>query len=229
VPISLQVFAGAELQQRGIARLEELQLSTPNFQVTETGIGTQMYIRGIGTGNDPAFEQSVAQFVDGVSYGRSRLTRAPFFDLERIEVLRGPQSVLFGKNTTAGALSLIRSFRPFTAHRVLRPFLESYRVFADALLRVDPERPVDRPALVQSCLGLGKQYQLQHFVHSASSVSKVLFETAHRLADNRGLLDHRARDVAERRRAFADEIADWNRRVEAIVALAASRRAGLID
>ncbi len=107
VPISLSVLSGDELQGRTINRFDDLQLSVPNFQVTQTGISTQMYIRGIGTGNDPAFEQSVAQFVDGVSYGRGRLTRAPFFDLARVEVLRGPQSVLFGKNTTAGALNLV--------------------------------------------------------------------------------------------------------------------------
>jgi glycerol-3-phosphate O-acyltransferase len=128
-----------------------------------------------------------------------------------------------------GALSLIQSFRPFTAHRVLRPFLESYRVFADALLDLDPDKKVDRDSLVSDCLGLGKQYQLQHFVHSTASVSKALFETAIRLADNRGLLDRNVPDLHARRRAFADEVADANRRVESIVALAASRRAGLID
>lgn len=107
VPIAIAVVEGQTLADLSIDTLDDLQLTVPNFQVTQTGIGTQMYIRGIGTGNDPAFEQSVAQFVDGVSYGRSQLTRAPFFDLERVEVLRGPQSVLFGKNTTAGALNLI--------------------------------------------------------------------------------------------------------------------------
>lgn len=113
VPIAISVVTGETLQDFEIGTLDDLQLSVPNFQVTQTGIGTQMYIRGIGTGNDPAFEQSVAQFIDGVSYGRARLTRAPFFDLERVEVLRGPQSVLFGKNTTGGALSLITA-RPST-------------------------------------------------------------------------------------------------------------------
>ena len=107
VPIALTVVEGQTLDDFEINTLDDLQLSIPNFQVTQTGIGTQMYIRGIGTGNDPAFEQSVAQFIDGVSYGRARLIRAPFFDLERVEVLRGPQSVLFGKNTTGGALSLV--------------------------------------------------------------------------------------------------------------------------
>lgn len=107
VPIAIVVVEGQTLSEFSIDTLDDLQLSVPNLQVTQTGIGTQMYIRGIGTGNDPAFEQSVAQFIDGVSYGRAQLIRAPFFDIERVEVLRGPQSVLFGKNTVAGALSLI--------------------------------------------------------------------------------------------------------------------------
>jgi len=124
---------------------------------------------------------------------------------------------------------LLRSFRPFTSHRVLRPFLESYRVFADALLRVEARKEVDRDALTASCLGLGKQYQLQHFVYSASSVSKALFDTARNLAGNRGLLDHRDPEIEAKRQAFADEIADVNRRVQVVVALAASRRAGVID
>lgn len=107
VPISIEVLGGDKLADTGISTLEEVTLSVPNFQITQTGLTTQTYIRGIGSGNDPAFEQSVAQYVDGVSYGRAQLTRAPFFDLERVEVLRGPQSILFGKNSTAGALNII--------------------------------------------------------------------------------------------------------------------------
>ena len=107
VPISIEVIGGEDIADTAISTLEEVTLSVPNFQITQTGLTTQTYIRGIGSGNDPAFEQSVAQFVDGVSYGRAQLTRAPFFDLQRVEVLRGPQSILFGKNSTAGALSII--------------------------------------------------------------------------------------------------------------------------
>ncbi len=107
VPISIEVIGGDDIAEAVISTLEEVTLSVPNFQITQTGLTTQTYIRGIGSGNDPAFEQSVAQFVDGVSYGRAQLTRAPFFDLQRVEVLRGPQSILFGKNSTAGAVSII--------------------------------------------------------------------------------------------------------------------------
>ena len=79
--------------------------------MSETGIGTNIYIRGIGSGINPGFEQSVGMYFDGVSYGRAQLSRAPFLDLARVEVLRGPQNILFGKNSIAGALSLI-SARP---------------------------------------------------------------------------------------------------------------------
>jgi glycerol-3-phosphate O-acyltransferase len=78
-------------------------------------------------------------------------------------------------------------------------------------------------------LPLGKQYHLQRRIRSAESVSKVLFESALRLARNRGLLDSGVPNLPERRRAFAREIREAVRRVDAIDALAASRRAGLID
>ena len=78
------------------------------------------------------------------------------------------------------------------------------------------------------CLALGKQYQLQRRIRSAESVSRVLFETALRLARNRGLLEPGTADLEARRRAFAEEIQRAVRRAEAIDVLAASRRAGLI-
>jgi glycerol-3-phosphate O-acyltransferase len=126
-----------------------------------------------------------------------------------------------------GALDFIREFRPYSAHRVLRPFLESYRVFSDRLQRCEPSRAIDKEALVTDCLGLGKQYQLRKLIISTASVSKVLFETALKLAENRGLLEVEAEDLALRRDAFAAEIRDAHRRVEAVVALVAARRAGL--
>jgi glycerol-3-phosphate O-acyltransferase len=124
---------------------------------------------------------------------------------------------------------LLRRFRPFSSHRVLRPFLEAYRIVGDYLERCDPEQPFDEGRCVDACMGLGKQYYLQRRIHSAASVSQVLIRTALRLADNRGLLEPGAPDLAERRRAFAEEIRAAVRRVDAIDALAATRRAGLID
>jgi len=123
---------------------------------------------------------------------------------------------------------MVRRIRPFSAHRVLRPFLESYRVVADGLARRDPAATFDEPAFIASSLALAQQYQLQRRLHSGESVSKVLFATAVRLAKNRKLVDP-GPDVAERRQRFADDIRDTLRRVDAISALAQARRAGLID
>ena len=102
VPISVNVISAEVIEAGNINKIADLTEYVPNLTMTETGISTQMYIRGIGSGNNQGFEQSVGQYVDGVYYGRQQLIRAPFFDLERAEVLRGPQSVLFGKNTIAG-------------------------------------------------------------------------------------------------------------------------------
>jgi len=123
---------------------------------------------------------------------------------------------------------VVRRFRPFNAHRVLRPFLHAYQVAADALLRERPDAPVVPAAFLQRCQALGTQYRLQRRILSPESVSRVLFETALRLARNRGLLDSGAPELAERRQAFAAEIRDAIRRCDAIEVLVQSRLAGLI-
>lgn len=111
VPVSVNAVSGEKMMEAGISKVEDLQAYVPNLTMSETGIGTNIYIRGIGSGINPGFEQSVGMYFDGVSYGRAQLSRAPFLDLARVEVLRGPQNILFGKNSIAGALSLI-SARP---------------------------------------------------------------------------------------------------------------------
>jgi len=131
--------------------------------------------------------------------------------------------------------ALVRRFKPFSAHRVLRPFIDAYRVVGDALERQDPAAPFDETAFLASCIARGQQYDLQRRLRSHESVSKVLFATALRLARNRGVVptaspasDAERVDLVARRRAFADEIRAAVRRLDAIDALVASRRAGLI-
>ena len=128
----------------------------------------------------------------------------------------------------AAIAALLRRFRPFSAHRVLRPFLEAYRVVADALERHAPDAPFAEEEFLRGCQALGQQYVLQRRILSPESVSQVLFATALRLARNRGLLDPRTPDVGERRSAFADEVRHAIRRVDAIDALVAARHAGLL-
>ena len=81
--------------------MNDLSTSIPNFFVAEAQIDSNISIRGVQTGSNKGFEQSVAMYFDGISYGRSQLIRTPLVDLERVEVLRGPQPTLFGKNAIA--------------------------------------------------------------------------------------------------------------------------------
>jgi len=107
VPLSVSAVSGEKMQEAGIMDLADLTAYVPNFQKSETSIGNYLVIRGIGSGINQGFEQSVVQYVDDIALGRSPLARMPFMDLNRVEVLRGPQNVLFGKNSIAGALSLV--------------------------------------------------------------------------------------------------------------------------
>jgi glycerol-3-phosphate O-acyltransferase len=129
----------------------------------------------------------------------------------------------------AAIQALLHRFRPFSAHRVLRPFLEAYRVVGDALERHPPDAELVEEEFLRACQALGQQYVLQRRILSPESVSQVLFATALRLARNRGLVDRGAPDLAQRRRAFADEVRQAIRRVDAVDALVSARHAGLID
>ena len=107
VALSLETVSGQRLQDYNINDLRDLSGTVPNFVVTEGITANTITIRGVGTGQERSFEQAVAMFIDGVYMPRSRQYRSPFFDVERIEVVRGPQAVLFGLNATAGAVSIV--------------------------------------------------------------------------------------------------------------------------
>ncbi len=106
VPASVSAISGAKIAQTGIAKLGELTGLVPNLQIQADPIGDRINIRGIQSGNNAGLEQSVSTFVDGVYRGRGVQTRFAFLDLARVEVLRGPQGTLFGKNTIGGALNI---------------------------------------------------------------------------------------------------------------------------
>ena len=111
-------------------------------------------------------------------------------------------------------------FRPYAAHWVLRPILEAYQVTADALVAHDFRTEVDTKTLVSRDLALGEQYRAQRRIASPEAVSTVLFETAIRLAANRGLLEPGGIDVLQSRESFATEIAQLVERVGEIEELA---------
>jgi iron complex outermembrane recepter protein len=106
VSISVSVMSGEYIDDNGLTRLANVSELIPGVTVAPSPVGDGLFIRGIGSGENQGFEMSVGTFVDGVYYGRGRSSRQPFLDAERVEVLRGPQPTLFGKNIVGGAFNI---------------------------------------------------------------------------------------------------------------------------
>lgn len=107
VPISVAVISGNMINELGLSRFEDLQSTIPNVQIDNSLGAPSIFIRGMGSGaSNFSFEQSVGLFVDGVYSGRSRFFTVPLFDVAQVEIVRGPQGALFGRNTNAGAVSI---------------------------------------------------------------------------------------------------------------------------
>jgi outer membrane receptor protein involved in Fe transport len=110
VPISAQVFSADQIVQRNVTSLRDLSETTPGLHVSTDPDGAgeaQIFLRGVGSGPSETFDQSVAIFVDDVYKGRGPLAEVAFLDLDRVEVLKGPQSTFFGNNAVAGAISIV--------------------------------------------------------------------------------------------------------------------------
>ncbi len=107
IPSSIAARTGAELEERGITSFQEvsesisgLTLDMPNY-----ALNAAIYMRGIGT-SGPTSVPSVSTMIDGIYQVNPGLTFTELMDIERVEVLRGPQGTLFGKNSTAGAIRI---------------------------------------------------------------------------------------------------------------------------
>lgn len=109
VPIAISVFGDQDVDQTGIRELSELAEYIPNVQISgHTDFRSVVTIRGVGSSSrNIGFDSRVGVYLDGVYLGQSPSVNQELLDLERVEVLRGPQGMLFGKNTVAGAISLI--------------------------------------------------------------------------------------------------------------------------
>ncbi|MGH7898553.1 MAG: TonB-dependent receptor, partial [Candidatus Binatia bacterium] len=106
--LSIQVLTPADIEQAGIRQAADLNAAVPGIQVGYQGGISQMYIRGVGDYSANGFAQTGVAFnVDGVYVARAEANGTDFFDLERIEVLKGPQGTLYGRNATGGAINLI--------------------------------------------------------------------------------------------------------------------------
>jgi outer membrane receptor for ferrienterochelin and colicin len=114
VPVSISSFSAESIQEKGLVAIDDVASRTPGFDYYSYNVGLgHFFIRGIGSVNrsgtaDPA----VGFFVDDVYSARGNTGSAAFFDLERIEVMRGPQGTIYGRNTIGGAISVHTVSRP---------------------------------------------------------------------------------------------------------------------
>ncbi|MCP5400042.1 MAG: TonB-dependent receptor [Sphingomonas sp.] len=106
VPISIQVVSGEALREKDLNDLQNVTQTLPAVTVADNGVSQYLFIRGIGSGENAGFEQSVGTFIDGIYVGRGRISRQQQLDLDRVEVLRGPQSIFFGNSSIAGAFNV---------------------------------------------------------------------------------------------------------------------------
>ncbi len=110
VPIAVSVVSSDTIEKASIQDIGDLQSIVPSLRVTQlqSSTNTNFVIRGFGNGaNNPGIEPSVGVFIDGVYRSRSASQIGDLLDIQRVEVLRGPQSTLFGKNASAGVISVV--------------------------------------------------------------------------------------------------------------------------
>jgi iron complex outermembrane receptor protein len=109
VPVTVSAFSGDFIEQTGVKDIRDIAGLTPNMSIkTRSETETTVFMRGIGSlapgiGADPA----VGIFIDGMTASRGTNATAAFFDVERVEVVKGPQGTLFGRNASAGAIAII--------------------------------------------------------------------------------------------------------------------------
>ncbi|MCY4093651.1 MAG: TonB-dependent receptor [Gammaproteobacteria bacterium] len=117
VPIAVSAITGYDLYARGVEDLYGLAEVAPSLAVyssNSTSNGGTLRIRGVGTtGNNPGLEAAVGTFIDGVYRSRAGLAFKDLPDIARVEILRGPQGTLFGKNTVAGAVNIVTNAPEF--------------------------------------------------------------------------------------------------------------------
>lgn len=108
VPISISAFSGDALDARGIGSPEDLTFVTPGLQYGSLAAYPLIYLRGIGSDTfSPTADSSVATYIDGVYFPFLHGLAQSFGAVERLEVLKGPQGTLFGRNSTGGAINII--------------------------------------------------------------------------------------------------------------------------
>ena len=143
VPLAVSVVDSQTMEQAQINDIVDLQGMVPSLRVTQlqTTGNTNFVIRGFGNGaNNPGIEPSVGVFIDGVYRSRSASALADLPNLERIEVLRGPQSTLFGKNASAGVINVVTAAPDMDAFGGSASF--TYGNYNQVILKGDISGPI---------------------------------------------------------------------------------------
>jgi iron complex outermembrane recepter protein len=108
VPISISAFSGNTIESLGIADTEELALVAPGLNITQSGVGSVVFMRGIGNPDSSGGQEAaVATYIDGAWFGSVTGSVMAMKGIERVEILKGPQGTLFGRNTTGGVINII--------------------------------------------------------------------------------------------------------------------------
>jgi len=108
VPIAVTSVGGEALRDASIRTTEEITYAVPGIVVNNQSGASQPFIRGIGAiAGNPGFEGAVATYVDGIYMPSNYASKVPFADVERVEVLKGPQGTLFGRNSVGGLINII--------------------------------------------------------------------------------------------------------------------------
>ncbi|WEK02313.1 MAG: TonB-dependent receptor [Candidatus Sphingomonas phytovorans] len=107
-PIAISAFTAQQLEDRQATNIKDMMQYTPNLQVSQAAANALIFIRGIGTTNTYAgSDPDVTTQVDGVYIARPSAQLGDFFDVERVEILRGPQGTLYGRNAAGGTINVI--------------------------------------------------------------------------------------------------------------------------
>jgi iron complex outermembrane receptor protein len=141
VPIVVTAVNAQQLQDAGVKDIKDLTIVTPGLTVTTTSSNavTSARIRGVGTvGDNVGLESSVGVVIDGVYRPRNGVAFSDLGDLDRIEVLKGPQGTLFGKNTSAGVINIITKRPEFDFHANSEATVSNYQGAGGSLSLTGP-------------------------------------------------------------------------------------------
>ncbi|MEE4289138.1 MAG: TonB-dependent receptor plug domain-containing protein, partial [Erythrobacter sp.] len=177
IPIAVTAISPQSLEQQRVVNIQQIAALAPSFTASQAQLASGsvvLRVRGIGTtSNNIGFESAVGIFVDGAYQSRPGVALSEFVDVERVEVLRGPQGTLFGRNTSAGALNITN----------VRPDVSEFGGFVNAEYgtfdEVSLQGAINVP-LVQDTLGLrvtGAFRQRDGFLDVADRNGNIIGDT----------------------------------------------------